>query len=57
MSFKFTAAHIAKAQGIPMAHAQAILASGAQHATLAAIHNNPKLLKVTGVTKAQNIKS
>ncbi len=50
-SFQNKAHSIAKSQGIPLAHAQAILAYGARHASAKAKRANPSLLKVSGVKK------
>ena len=49
--FKAVQKNIAKKQGVSMESAGAILAAGARKASPAAIKANPKLKKVSGVTK------
>jgi hypothetical protein len=46
--FNHAAAGIASRQGIPIAHAKAILASSTRHASAHAVHANPHLLHVKG---------
>ena len=47
--FAVAAQKISAKQGIPIEHAEAILASGARKASKAAKRANPRLLKVSGV--------
>ena len=49
--FKAVQKNISKKQGVSMESAGAILAAGARKASPAAIKANPKLKKVSGVTK------
>jgi hypothetical protein len=49
--FKKVAAGIAKKQGISKERAGAILAAGARKASAKAIKANPRLKKISGVTK------
>ena len=46
--FAVAAQKISARQGIPIEHAEAILASGARKASAAAKKANPRLLKVSG---------
>ncbi len=49
--FAAVQARIAKKQGIPKERAGAILAAGARKASKSAVKANPRLKRVSGVTK------